>query len=35
MPSFNMFFDMKEVNYHTMYVGKIKKVLVRDDEYLG
>jgi hypothetical protein len=35
MPSFNMFFDMKEVNYHTMYVGKIEKVLVRDDEYLG
>ncbi len=25
MPSFNMFCDMKEVNYHTMYVGKIEK----------
>lgn len=35
MPSFNMFFDMKEVNYNTMYVGKIEKVLVRDDKYLG
>ena len=22
-------------DYHTMYVGKIEKVLVRDDEYLG
>ena len=21
-------------DYHTMYVGKIEKVLVRDDEYL-
>jgi len=26
---------MKEVNYNTKYVGKIEKVLVRDDEYLG
>gem|GEM_PF-5175581 len=32
---FNKFFDMKEVNYNTKYVGKIEKVLVRDDEYLG
>ena len=22
-------------DFHTMYVGKIEKVLVRDDEYLG
>ncbi|SDH40656.1 hypothetical protein SAMN04487901_1265 [Prevotella communis] len=32
---FNKIFDMKEVNYNTKYVGKIEKVLVRDDEYLG
>lgn len=30
-----MFCEMKEVNYNTMYVGKIEKVLVRDDKYLG
>lgn len=22
-------------DFHTMYIGKIEKVLVRDDEYLG
>ena len=32
---FNKICDMKELNYHTMYVGKIEKVLVRDDKYLG
>ena len=24
----------KQGDYHTMYVGKIEQVLVRDDEYL-
>ena len=27
--------DVLERDFHTMYVGKIEKVLVRDDEYLG
>jgi len=31
----NIEYTMKEVNYHTKYVGKIEKVLVRDDKYLG